>query len=123
MTTKLDTNKTGWSYGLIGRIVISQIAHAMTPEQQDAFHKARAGRDDKSIELKFTIDGIETDFESWINRVDQDYERQLVEAAGSLLKERLGEATEKMVDAANEFVRGMRAEAAKLLGYNPWESD
>lgn len=112
-----------WVRQFTGHIAIGMIC-TLSEDDQAAFYAERKDKPPGTgTEVRVIIDGKEFDFELFAKRVEQQLDREIVEKAGELLKTRVFEMLEPLQDSVDKFADGLKAQAAEMLGYNPWDQD
>jgi hypothetical protein len=74
-------------------------------------------------DLRVTANDVQLDFDVFLKKIESQMDRMIVEKAGELLKSKLGDLLFEFEEVAQEFGTGLKREAAKLLGYDPWERE
>lgn len=107
---------TEWLHEFSGHIVVSLLG-TMTDEDRSRAVKGGGGGHD----IRVIINGVEVDFVEFAKKVEKQLDSMVAEKAGELLKAKVYDMLEPFHDAVAEFERGLKKQAADMLGYNPWE--
>lgn len=112
-----------WVDRLIGHIVVNLIT-SWPKERQDEYWRKKRDRDRPDepapVTVVLMIDGFEADFRKFAEECERQLDRMVVEKAGELLKDQIGDRLHEFLNAAEHFEEGLKRRAAELLGYNPW---
>ena len=127
--TALTTNEVTGRYDYT---IESNILMKVLSVRQDAEHIAKfervlaiaKDREEPKYEVSLIINGEAHDFRLFAREVANQIDRMVGDAAGRIVKERLGDTLEELAESANNAVKhlveGVRGKAAEMLGYNPW---
>lgn len=116
---KLMKNNTDkWINDYTGRIVMHLIS---LDKNRKKFEKLLEDYNKNSEwDVTVAINGIEFPFKDFAEHAMSQYSKQVVEAAGELMQEKVGDVTCKLQDTIDRLVDAIKTEAAERLGFNPW---
>ncbi len=119
MTTRLEGPR--WTDTFMGHIVIHVLSHS--PEEQQRLFWEQHKSPVPGVDVTVTIDGMPFDFKHFSDHLEKHMDDMILRKAGELMQENVGDLTNKLYDAMNELINGIRKQAADKLGYNPWEHE
>jgi len=112
---------TDWLNDSMGLIVLRLVSHHGPDGAIDTIKRFVA--DNGGYEITVNVCGVELDFEGFVRSFTEHMDRMVTERAGELLKDRLGDLSANLFDTMHEIDKGLKAKAAEMLGYDPWEND
>lgn len=106
--------------------VLMHVMSGASPEAMKRFEQVLGiaeSKDEPKYEVVLTINGVEHDFRAFAEMLSATIDRHVMVAATKLVRETIGtklvDATESVVNALDDLRLGIRAEAGRLLGFDP----
>ena len=106
--------------------VLMHVMSGASPEAMKRFEQVLGiaeSKDEPKYEVVLTINGVEHDFHAFAEMLAATIDRHVMVAATKLVRETIGtklvDATESVVNALDDLRLGIRAEAGRLLGFDP----
>lgn len=99
--------------------IVEAAACELTPEQEEAL----AGGDEDTIEVVFTVNGVELDFEQAMGSWSKNYDRAIEERAAELVEEHLKDAFEGIDELLGDTRKMLKRNLLAKLGIEVTDED